>query len=342
MSASVLRCRKRSVGKCMLTLATAPAMATTRAPLFLVLGNRGIVTPWEKCSGCLAFAAPQGHRSHGSRLRFRGSWAHEWRRSFRQRPFAQCRSQWQCISMQGNSPNGIGPLPDISACSAFANCTAMRTMFRQKRRINQPGEAYRYDWENRTARTDRMAVFTAMTVPVGESSNSTDLTSPWHAVNEVHPHLVHPRQFICHKPATGSRQEFPYVRNDPVNYIDPDGRMAAPLDRQLLEPYTFTFWNFSEREGVITGVLLYSYTVFRDGTGGSADLSQIRTDFLNKVLGDKSKNIADRIGDENSDCWKRLQELINQVGVPSLSSPKDLIDHLNRATYDVMGDVWHL
>jgi RHS repeat-associated protein len=62
-----------------------------------------------------------------------------------------------------------------------------------------------------------------------------------------------------------SLNKYAYVRNDPVNWIDPDGRMAAPLDRQLLVPFTFTFWNFSENEGVINGVLLYSYTVFSYG-----------------------------------------------------------------------------
>ena len=74
------------------------------------------------------------------------------------------------------------------------------------------------------------------------------------------------------------------------------------------------------------------------GGGGGQNTSRIRNIFLNQVLGDKSKNIADRIGDENSPCWKYLQEIIDKLGISSLSSPKDLIKHLNDAAYDVMGD----
>jgi hypothetical protein len=108
-----------------------------------------------------------------------------------------------------------------------------------------------------------------------------------------------------------------YVRNDPVNYVDPDGRMAAPLDRQWLEPFTYTFWNFSEREGEITGVLLYSYTVFREAARGGPDPQTAwRQQFLNNVLGENNKNVLDRI---NGDCAAFI-DAMNQQLQPGLEN----------------------
>ncbi len=77
--------------------------------------------------------------------------------------------------------------------------------------------------------------------------------------------------------------------------------------------------------------------------GSSVTIKDTRTAFLNSVLGEHAKNISDRIGDENSDCWKYLQGLISQLKLDNPKSPVDLVHSLANASangkIDVMGDV---
>jgi hypothetical protein len=141
-----------------------------------------------------------------------------------------------------------------------------------------------------------------------------------------------------------------YVRNDPVNRIDPSGKEWVSWTIYYHVDYWFPGGyapEITEYGSVDVWEWIPSPPPPADGEsrtgeesqGGGLSQNQIRTNFLNQLLGDKSKNIGDRIGDKDSQCWKYLQGIIDKLGISSLSSPSDLVKHLNDATYDVMGDV---
>ena len=113
-----------------------------------------------------------------------------------------------------------------------------------------------------------------------------------------------------------SLNKYAYVRNDPVNWIDPDGKMAAPLEIKWLSPVMLTFWSFMhDDEGYINGLTAISSIVFKDTPSGALD----PTALLAARLADRqslARDLEYRAGvgnDQKGHCFDFLLNLIGQL-----------------------------
>ena len=52
--------------------------------------------------------------------------------------------------------------------------------------------------------------------------------------------------------------------------------------------------------------------------------------------------MKDRIGEPESDCYKFLQRVINDLRNDNLKTPADLINHVNKAKKEYFGGAWYL
>jgi len=144
-----------------------------------------------------------------------------------------------------------------------------------------------------------------------------------------------------------------YVRNDPVNLVDPDGQFWNPLGWLGSSEYSppVDFSDFMARSALYWYAFAYGYppqlaaymaqqaaAAQAAASMAAAAIEQGRQNVLQGLLGKDASNIAGRIGGQSRNCWKYLQGIITKLGISSLSSPSDLLKHLNDATYDVMGD----
>jgi hypothetical protein len=133
-----------------------------------------------------------------------------------------------------------------------------------------------------------------------------------------------------------------YVRNDPVNYVDPDGKFAEPLDVQLdairiPTYYLETTFKYTSEDIIITGFYLrYGYTLVSPPGGSSAE--SWRASLLSEIRGQNDINIKNRIGEPGTKCYEFLQIVINNLGQPGLKSPADLLQNLAKANIIVMGE----